>query len=142
MSFHIRNILDGHLRLGRSMPRCRMQVEQDRKDQHSDLSELAGLKRHMQIQEGLEHHFTYARPKVSLDKTLTLQYAQLGLADDVYDRKNVLRMRAQGEQFLLDTQSVEPFGVWSTVRDWLTRIILCYAEVFPTGTTGRYRCFS
>lgn len=49
----------------------------------------------------------------SLVRSYTLQYAEAGVATDYSKRPNVLRMRAEGEQFLLENASQEDLIAWS-----------------------------
>jgi hypothetical protein len=125
---HIRNTVSSHLH-GIVTARSRNQAEEDGKDQYSVLSGVACRTRHEGLQ-GLGHPLAYARIKVTLDQAFTLQYAQMGLADDIDGRSNVLRMRAQGEQFLLDTQNDEQCEMWSNVRDPLRSSIFRRLRLF------------
>jgi len=49
----------------------------------------------------------------------TLQYAESGLGSDYLKRRNVMRVRAEGEQFLLQTDSVMSVVNWIEVRTLL-----------------------
>ena len=52
-------------------------------------------------------------------RAYTLQHAESGLASDYLKRKNVIRVRMEGEQFLLQTPSVQ------AVVDWIEVGVLC-----------------
>jgi hypothetical protein len=54
-----------------------------------------------------------------LVKQYTLQNAESGLAADYVKRKNVVRVRSQGEQFLLQTDSARDVVDWIEVSDGL-----------------------
>jgi hypothetical protein len=59
----------------------------------------------------------------SLVKQYSLQNAESGLAADYVKRKNVVRVRAEGEQFLLQTESAREVVDWIEVgrgETWLT----------------------
>lgn len=49
----------------------------------------------------------------SLLRSYTLQYAEAGVATDYSKRPNVVRMRAEGEQFLLENSSQEDLIAWT-----------------------------
>ena len=46
----------------------------------------------------------------------TLQHAESGLASDYQKRKNVIRVRMEGEQFLLQAKDVASVVDWIEVR--------------------------
>jgi hypothetical protein len=46
----------------------------------------------------------------------TLQYAESGLGNDYLKRKNVIRVRLEGEQFLLQAADVPSVVEWIEVR--------------------------
>jgi hypothetical protein len=52
-------------------------------------------------------------------RVYTLQHAESGLASDYLKRKNVIRVRMEGEQFLLQVPSVQ------AVVDWIEVSVLC-----------------
>ena len=47
----------------------------------------------------------------------SLQNAESGLASDYFKRKNVLRVRMEGEQFLLQARDVPDVVEWIEVRE-------------------------
>lgn len=53
-----------------------------------------------------------------LVKTYTLQNAESGLAADYVKRKNVVRIRSEGEQFLLQTEGAREVVDWIEVSLW------------------------
>lgn len=59
-----------------------------------------------------------------LVKQYTLQNAESGLAADYVKRKNVVRVRSQGEQFLIQTDSARDVVDWIEVRDGTQRRII------------------
>lgn len=52
----------------------------------------------------------------SLLRKYTLQNAESGLGSDYLKRRNVMRVRAEGEQFLLQADSVMAVVNWIEVR--------------------------
>ncbi len=61
---------------------------------------------------GLSSHF---RPSNALLRVYTLQKAESGLGSDYLKRRNVMRVRAEGEQFLLQADSVLAVVNWIEV---------------------------
>ena len=59
----------------------------------------------------------YGPSPSTLIKGYTLQNAESGLATDYLKRKNVIRMRSEGEQFLLQAPDMEGVVRWIEVRD-------------------------
>jgi hypothetical protein len=55
-------------------------------------------------------------PKLDLIKAYTLQHAESGLGNDYAKRKNVIRVRMEGEQFLLQASDVAGVVEWIEVR--------------------------
>jgi hypothetical protein len=55
------------------------------------------------------------RPKLDLIKAYTLQHAESGLGNDYLKRKNVIRVRMEGEQFLLQASDVAGVVEWIEV---------------------------
>ncbi|KIY47517.1 hypothetical protein FISHEDRAFT_15611, partial [Fistulina hepatica ATCC 64428] len=51
-------------------------------------------------------------PKERLLKVYTLQNAESGLGNDYFKRKNVIRVRMEGEQFLLQAKDVSELVEW------------------------------
>ena len=60
-------------------------------------------------------------------RTYTLQHAESGLASDYGKRKNVIRVRMEGEQFLLQAPDV------AAVIDWIEVRVLCIALAVDEG---------
>ena len=58
-------------------------------------------------------------------RSYTLQHAESGLASDYVKRKNVLRIRMEGEQFLLQARDVAGVIDWIEVSQVL---FLCCSE--------------
>lgn len=52
----------------------------------------------------------------ALVRKYTLQHAESGLGSDYLKRRNVMRVRAEGEQFLLQADSVMAVVNWIEVR--------------------------
>ena len=50
-------------------------------------------------------------------RVYSLQNAESGLASDYFKRKNVLRVRMEGEQFLLQARDVPDVVEWIEVRE-------------------------
>ncbi|KAK0458055.1 uncharacterized protein EV420DRAFT_1244846, partial [Desarmillaria tabescens] len=51
-------------------------------------------------------------PEGELIKAYTLQHAESGLGNDYLKRKNVIRVRMEGEQFLLQAMNVASVVEW------------------------------
>lgn len=63
------------------------------------------------------HHTSNFEPDPKgLKRLYTLQRAESGLASDYFKRKNVIRIRMEGEQFLLQAPSVPAVVEWIEVR--------------------------
>jgi Ankyrin repeats (3 copies) len=60
--------------------------------------------------------------KPVLIRAYTMQYAESGLGDDYTKRKNVIRLRLEGEQFLLQAQDV------ASVIEWIEVCEMCLAQ--------------
>jgi len=101
---------------------------------------------HRQGQQGhkLQRQFLYSNREISfipdpdpedLLKEYTLQNAESGIGNDYLKRKNVIRLRLEGEQFLLQARDVTGVVEWIEVRYLLS--------LFPaeglTGTCRHYR---
>jgi hypothetical protein len=62
-------------------------------------------------------------------RVYTLQNAESGLAADYVKRKNVVRVRSEGEQFLLQTDSARDVVDWIEVSlFYLSPLILDYSR--------------
>jgi hypothetical protein len=53
-----------------------------------------------------------------LIRSYTMQHAESGLGADYIKRRNVIRVRLEGEQFLLQAQNVEMVVEWIEVRSF------------------------
>jgi len=51
-----------------------------------------------------------------LIRVYSLQHAEYGLGSDYIKRKNVIRLRMEGEQFLLQVQDIAAVGTWIEVK--------------------------
>jgi hypothetical protein len=66
-------------------------------------------------------------------KVYTLQNAESGLAADYIKRKNVVRVRSEGEQFLLQTDSARDVVDWIEVcHTYLTLLTFRHSNPLPT----------
>ncbi|WWD15896.1 hypothetical protein CI109_100320 [Kwoniella shandongensis] len=68
----------------------------------------------------LSSHFQHN----ALVKQYTLQHAESGLAADYVKRKNVVRVRAEGEQFLLQTENAQEVVQWIEAFQAATNVAL------------------
>ncbi|KAK8869831.1 hypothetical protein IAR55_000399 [Kwoniella newhampshirensis] len=68
----------------------------------------------------LSSHFQHN----SLIKQYTLQHAESGLAADYLKRKNVVRVRAEGEQFLVQTENAQEVVQWIEAFQAATNVAL------------------
>jgi len=70
---------------------------------------------------GLSSHF---RPSNALLRVYTLQKAESGLGSDYLKRRNVMRVRAEGEQFLLQADNVLAVVNWIEAFQAATNVAL------------------
>ncbi|KAF8190521.1 hypothetical protein BJ912DRAFT_850012 [Pholiota molesta] len=74
-------------------------------------------------------HSKYAHADDELDpadliRSYTMQHAESGLGADYIKRRNVIRVRLEGEQFLLQAQNVEMVVEWIEALQAATNIAL------------------
>lgn len=74
-----------------------------------------------------------------LIRAYTLQHAESGLGNDYMKRKNVIRVRMEGEQFLLQAKDVVDVVEWIEVRLCLTLSIAFELTVFFIGIPSRHQ---
>lgn len=92
-------------------------------------SHIPGHKHSLSSPQATPAQIPEPKPK-DLIREYSLQNAESGLASDYYKRKNVLRVRMEGEQFLLQATDVAGVIEWIEVRNrdglsesWLTVVV-------------------